>query len=59
MPVDCFKYRKQIGLDVGLEALRDAWRERYMSNEAVWRYAKMARVANAMRPYLESVACGE
>jgi predicted transcriptional regulator of viral defense system len=22
---DCFKFRKKIGLDVALEALRDAW----------------------------------
>lgn len=57
--VDCFKYRNKIGLDVALEALRDAWRERRMNNDAVWRYAKMARVANVMRPYLESVTCGE
>lgn len=57
--VDCFKYRNKIGIDVALEALREAWRDRRMSSDAIWRYAKMARVANVMRPYLESVACGE
>jgi len=57
--VDCFKYRNKIGLDVALEALREAWRERRLSADDVWRYAKTARVANVMRPYLESVACGE
>lgn len=57
--VDCFKYRNKIGLDVALEALREAWRERRLNADDVWRYAKTARVANVMRPYLESVACGE
>lgn len=57
--VDCFKYRNKIGLDVALEALREAWRERRLNPDDVWRYAKTARVANVMRPYLDSVACGD
>ena len=53
---DCFKYRNKIGLDVALEALREARRAKQASAEALWRYAKINRVANVMRPYLEAVA---
>lgn len=52
---DCFKYRNKIGLDVALEALREAWREKRMTSDDLWRYAKVCRVANVMRPYLESL----
>lgn len=52
---DCFKFRNKIGLDVALEALRDAWKQKRMSSEDIWRYAKICRVANVMRPYLESL----
>lgn len=52
---DCFKYRNKIGLDVALEALREAWREKRMTSDDIWRYAKICRVANVMRPYLESL----
>jgi len=53
---DCFKYRNKIGLDVALEALREAWHEKRMTSDDIWRYAKVCRVANVMRPYLESLA---
>ncbi len=52
---DCFKYRNKIGLDVALEALRAAWREKRVTSDDLWRYAKVCRVANVMRPYLESL----
>lgn len=55
---DCFKYRNQIGLDVALEALREAWREECMTSDDRWRYAKVCRVVNVMRPYLDSLTCG-
>jgi predicted transcriptional regulator of viral defense system len=48
---DCFKYRNKIGLDVALNALREAWREKRMTSDDLWRYAKVCRVANVMRPY--------
>lgn len=53
---DCFKYRNKIGLDVALEALREAWHEKRMTSDDIWHYAKVCRVANVMRPYLESLA---
>jgi len=52
---DCFKYRNKIGLDIALEALREAWHEKRMSSDDIWRYAKVCRVANVMRPYLDSL----
>lgn len=53
---DCFKYRNKIGLDVALEALREAWAAKRMTSDEIWHYAKIDRVANVMRPYLESLA---
>jgi len=53
---DCFKYRNKIGLDVALEALRECRRDRRCSMDDLWRYAKVCRVANVMRPYLEALS---
>ncbi len=53
---DCFKYRNKIGLDVAIEALRECWRSRRCSMDELWKYAKVCRVQNVMRPYLESIA---
>lgn len=52
---DCFKYRIKIGLDVALEALRECWREHHCTMDNLWRYARICRVANVMRPDLESL----
>lgn len=52
---DCFKFRNKIGLDVALEALRESWYSRRTSIDELWHYAKICRVANVMRPYLESI----
>jgi predicted transcriptional regulator of viral defense system len=52
--VDCFKYRNKIGLDVALEALRDCRSQRKCTNDELWQYAKVCRVANVMKPYLEA-----
>ncbi len=51
---DCFKYRNKVGLDVAIEALRDCRRNRKCSNADLWKYAKVCRVSNIMRPYLEA-----
>ena len=52
---DCFKHRNKIGLDVALEALKDARSRNKASVDDICRYAKVCRVANVMRPYLESI----
>jgi len=53
--VDCFKYRNKVGLDVALEALRDCWQKRQCTMDELWRFAKICRVTEVIRPYLESL----
>jgi predicted transcriptional regulator of viral defense system len=50
---DCFKYRNKIGLDVALEALREVRRKRLCSLDELMHFARICRVANVMKPYLE------
>lgn len=52
---DCFKYRNKIGLDVALEALRECQREKKCTSDDLWHFAKVCRVSNVMRPYMEAM----
>lgn len=52
---DCFKYRNKIGLDVAIEALRAVWSKKKASMDELYQAAKVCRIANVMRPYLESL----
>lgn len=52
---DCFKYRNKIGLDVALEALKDAWQGKKVTMDELWDAAKICRMTNVMKPYLESL----
>ena len=52
---DCFKYRNKVGLEVALEALRDCRGQRKCTNDELWHYAKVCRVAKVIRPYLEAL----
>lgn len=52
---DCFKHRSKIGLDVALEALKETRKKGKASADDLWHYAKLCRVANVMRPYLEAI----
>lgn len=52
---DCFKYRNKVGLDVAIEALREALRQRKCSADDIWSYAKVCRIANVIRPYIEAM----
>ena len=52
---DLFKYRNKVGLDVVLEALREAWRARKFTMEQLDRAARICRVEHVMRPYVEAV----
>ena len=49
---DCFKYRNKIGLDVAMEALRDAWRKRLITMDELFHFAKINRVTNVILPYV-------
>lgn len=52
---DCFKFRNKIGLDVAIEALKDCLRQKKASINEVYRYAKICRVSNVIRPYMEAL----
>lgn len=52
---DCFKHRRAVGLDVAIEALRDALRGRLCTPSELTEAARRARIWNLMRPYLEAL----
>jgi predicted transcriptional regulator of viral defense system len=56
---DCFKYRNKIGLDVAIEALKECLRSQRCTMDELWQYAKVCRVQNVMRPYLESFSTAD
>ena len=52
---DCFKFRSKIGVETAIQALRSAYREKKATMDELWRAAKVCRVVNVMRPYMESL----
>ena len=52
---DCFKFRHKIGTDVAVEALRECYRQKKATMNELAEAAKVCRVANVMRPYMESL----
>lgn len=54
--MDCFRYRGKIGLDVALEALRDALRSRSAPVDEIMRAAEVLRARTVISPYLEALA---
>lgn len=52
---DCFKYRNKIGLDVALEALRDALRGKKASIDELVHYGRICRVEKVMKSYIEAM----
>ena len=51
---DCFKFRNKLGMDVVLEAFK-LYRERYrFDGNRIMHFARICRVAEVMRPYLEA-----
>jgi predicted transcriptional regulator of viral defense system len=53
---DCFKYRYKLGMEVVLEALKDAWNGRRVRMSELDVYARACRVERVMRPYLEALS---
>jgi predicted transcriptional regulator of viral defense system len=51
---DVFKYRNKVGLDVALEALRAYRSQPKRDFQVVMKYARICRVENVIRPYLEA-----
>ena len=54
--VDCFRYRNKVGIDVAMEALRDAVRSRITTVDEIVRAAEVCRARTVMRTYLEALA---
>jgi predicted transcriptional regulator of viral defense system len=52
---DLFKARNRVGVEVAVEALREAWRERRFTMPDLDRAARACRVERVMRPYVEGV----
>ena len=54
--VDCFRFRRLVGRDVALEALRDALRERKANADEIWRAAEVCRARSLVGPVLETLS---
>lgn len=52
---DCFKFRNKIGLDIAIETLKDCLRQKKTTVNEIYRYAKICRVSNVIRPYMEAL----
>lgn len=53
--VDCFRYRSKLGVDVALEALREAVLSRKATVDEIVRAAEVCRAGTVLRPYLEAL----
>lgn len=57
--VDCFRYRKEVGLDVALEGLRNGIRRRKAHVDTIVTYARKLRIWTVIRPYLDATLADE
>lgn len=51
---DCFKFRSKVGMEVCLDALSDFREQNMGTMDDIWKYAKINRVQNVIRPYMEA-----
>ena len=54
--VDCFRYRRKIGTDVAIEALRESLRTRAVTVDEIMRAAETCRAQTVLRTYLEALS---
>jgi predicted transcriptional regulator of viral defense system len=52
--VDCFRYRNKLGMDVAIEALKLWRKKKYARIDKVMEYARICRVYNVIKPYVEA-----
>lgn len=52
---DCFKFRNKIGVNVARDSLKIAIMEKNIPPREIMHYAKICRVANVIKPFLESI----
>lgn len=57
--VDCFRFRRIVGLDIALEALRMGVRSGKARPAEIAEFAMALRIWSVIRPYLEAVASDE
>lgn len=53
---DCFYYERKVGLDIALEALRDAWRSHKVTMDELYYYAEVRNIKSKMLPYLNAIS---
>lgn len=53
--VDCFRYRNKVGIDVAVEALRDAMAWRMVNVNEILRAAEACRQQSVIGPYIEAM----
>ena len=53
--MDCFMYRKLIGGDIAVEALKDYMRQPSPNIHLLIEYARIDRVEGLIRPYIEAL----
>jgi predicted transcriptional regulator of viral defense system len=54
--VDCFRYRNKIGMDVALEALKEALKQKKASRDEILRAADVCRVISIIKPYIQAIS---
>ncbi|HSL44807.1 MAG TPA: type IV toxin-antitoxin system AbiEi family antitoxin domain-containing protein [Anaerolineales bacterium] len=52
---DCFKYREKIGKEIAIEALKDYMRQPSPNIRHIMEYARINRVQELIRPYIETL----
>lgn len=52
---DCFKARNKIGMDIILEALKIYRTNDYFDPDILFEYARICRISNVIKPYLEAI----
>ena len=52
---DCFRFRRKVGTDVAVEALKDYLRRARGNVHELLSFARINRVSRIMQPYLESL----
>ena len=57
--VDCFRYRKEIGVDVALEGLRNGIRRRKAHPDRIAAYARELHIWSVLKPYLDATVADE
>ena len=53
--VDCFRFRRLVGQDIAIEALRDVLRDGKASVDQIWRAADVCRAKSLVGPVLDAL----